>query len=292
MFDQLFDITSLTDLLDWRSFSYILLGGLLLTLFKYANGVLAGYCVNTELTEKDNKAVALSLSGFILGIFIVIHGVLANPSGSDSTWLADIQSTTIWSSIGCLYLLIARVINDKLILPKFYNKKELIEDRNIGVGAVQAGSYIATALIIKATLTGPDTLSLGQEILLTFIWFTITQLLLVGFTFVYQMLIKYDLHEELRNDNSAAGVALAGNIVAFSLLLAFYIRTYDSILGLLLWSIISVILLFIVRIIVDKALLPKQQLSEEIAKDRNWGAATIEAITAIGAALIISSSFS
>jgi len=46
-----------------------------------------------------------------------------------------------------------------------------------------------------------------------------------------------------------------------------------------------------VRVIVDKALLPKQNLDQEIATDRNWGAGMIEAITAIGAALIISGSF-
>jgi len=292
MFDQLFDLFPLQELLDWKALTYIILGAVLLTIFKSINCLFSGYDLNIELTQKDNKAIAVSFSGFILAILIVIYGILSSSSGFDSTWTNDLLSTTIWSVIGCIYLLSARIVNDKLILPKFSNTKELAEDRNIGVGAVQAGSYIATALIIKATLTGPDALSLGQEITLTLIWFVITQALLIGFTYAYQMITKYDLHEELRNDNAAAGVALGGNLIAFSLLLAFYIGSYDSILGLIIWSIISIILLFAVRIIVDKTLLPKQNLDKEIANDHNWGAGTIEAVTAIGAALIISGSFS
>ena len=81
-------------------------------------------------------------------------------------------------------------------------------------------------------------------------------------------------------------------MIAIGILLAFYIRTYDSIVGLFIWAAISTLLLCLVRIIVDKALLPNQKLDQEIAKDRNWGAGTIEAITAIGSALIISGSFS
>lgn len=298
MFDNLFDFSLLKELLDWKSASYVLLGGILLTLFKSVNGLFSGYKLNSELTEKDNKAVAVSLSGFLFALFMVIHGVLINPGDWSlmdnpySAWLADLRDTAIWASIGCAYLLLARLINDKLILPKFSNRRELVEDQNVGVGIVQAGSYIATALIIRATLTGPDHLSFGEEVLLTLIWFISTQALLIGFTFLYQLITSYDLHEELRDDNVAAGVAFAGNIIAFSILLAFYIRSYESLLGMLVWASVSVLLLLLVRIIVDKALLPKQKLDHEISKDRNWGAGTIEAITAIGSALIISGSFS
>lgn len=298
MFDQLFDLSLLKELFDWKSASYVLLAGVLLTVFKYVNGLFSGYQLNKELTEHDNKAVALSLSGFLFALFIIIHGVLTEPGNwapidnDYSTWLIDLRDTAIWSTVGCIYLLLARVINDKLILPKFSNRKELIQDRNVGVGIVQAGSYITTALIIRATLNGPDIFTLGEELLLTLIWFTITQILLIAFTFLYQLSTKYDLHEELRNDNPATGVAFAGNMIAIGILLAFYIRTYDSIVGLFIWAAISTLLLCLVRIIVDKALLPNQKLDQEIAKDRNWGAGTIEAITAIGSALIISGSFS
>ncbi len=298
MFDHLFDLSLLKELLDWKAASYVLLGGVLLTFFKFINGLFSGYHVNTELTEKDNKAIAVSLSGFLFALFMVIHGVLINPGDWSlidnplSEWLGDLRDTSIWASIGCTYLLLSRIINDKLILYKFSNRKELVADRNIGVGVVQAGSYIATAFIIRATLTGPDSLSLGEEISLTLIWFIVTQLLLIGFSFVYQFITRYDIHAALREGNTAAGIAFAGNLIAFSILLAFYIKSYESLPGLLIWATLSTLLLYLVRIIVDKALLPNQKLDQEISKDKNWGAGMIEAITVIGSALIISGSFS
>ena len=54
---------------------------------------------------------------------------------------------------------------------------------------------------------------------------------------------------------------------------------------------LSCFILWIIRVVVDKAILPQQSLDQEIAKDRNWGASTIEACAAIGAALIVTGSF-
>jgi len=297
MFENIFDLSLLKELSDWRIVTYILLGGTLLTVFKILNGLLAGYRLNQELTEKDNKAIAVSLAGFILSLCLIIHGVLVSPGEwyytdtNNSIWLADLKNTCLWATLGCAYLLIARIINDKLILPQFSNKDELVRDQNVGVGIVQAASYISTALVIKATISSPETLSLGEELILTTIWFFCTQALLIIFAKLYQLLTKYDMHVELRNDNVAVGVAFGGNMIAFSILLSFFISTYDSLAGLIIWATISCILLWIIRIIVDKLLLPNHTLDTEISLDRNWGAGIIEAVTAIGVALIISGSF-
>lgn len=295
MFENIFDLSILQELSDWRILIYIILGGGLLTVFKILNGICAGYKIDSELTEKDNKAIAVSLAGFLVSLCLIIHGVLVTPGeinyiDGDTSWMKDLWSTCLWASLGCAYLLISRVINDKLILSKFSNHEELVRDRNVGVGVLQAASYISTALVIRATISTPETLSLGQEILLTTIWFVCTQALLIAFSLLYQILTKYDIHEELRDDNPAVGVAFGGNIIAFSILLSFYISIYDGLFGMVIWAVIASVLLCIVRVMVDKLLLPKHKLDEEISKDRNWGAGMIEAMTAIGVALIISGS--
>ena len=46
------------------------------------------------------------------------------------------------------------MVNDKIILHNFKNVKELVDDKNVGAGAVQAGSYIASGLIIAGSIHG------------------------------------------------------------------------------------------------------------------------------------------
>ncbi len=297
MFDQLFDLSLFREIADWRVLCYILLALFILFIGKLINGKLSDYELNHELTENDNKAIAISFSGFLLALCIVISGVLISPSTFDymdessSPFLEDIKMTLIWSAVGVGLLLISRLLCDKLMLHKFSNKVELVRDRNVGVGFVQAGAYISTALVLKASLMSPVDAPLLEDIGLTAIWFIVSQALIIFYSIVYQKTTKHDIHQELKNDNAAVGVALAGNIIAFGILLSFFIAVYDSILGLVIWAVLSMITLGLVRFAVDKLILPGHSLSTELSKDKNWGAGAIEATTAIGAALIITGAF-
>ncbi len=297
MFEQLFDLSLFREILDWRVLCYILLALCILFLGKSINDKLSDYSLNYELTENDNKAIAISFSGFLIALCIVISGVLFSPGTVDygdaesSPFLQDLKMTVIWSMVGVVFLLISRVLCDKLMLPRFSNKVELVRDRNVGVGFVQAGAYVSTALVLKASLLSPADVSLLEDIGLTAIWFIVSQALILFYSIVYQKTTKHDIHEELKNDNVAVGVALAGNIVAYGVLLSFFIEVYDSILGLGVWAVLSILMLWLVRIAVDKLILPKHCLSAELSKDENWGAGAIEAITAVGAAFIITGAF-
>ena len=297
MLTDLFDLSLFSEIADWRVFCYIILALLILFTGKLINSKLSDYDLNKELTENDNKAIAISFSGFLLALCIVISGVLFSPSTVDyfdesaSPFLQDIKMTVIWSAVGLALLLISRILCDKLMLPSFSNKVELVRDRNVGVGFVQAGSYISTAMVLRASLMSPVDAPLLEDIGLTVIWFIVSQLLIILYSIVYQKTTKHDIHQDLKNDNAAVGVALAGNIVAFGILLSFFIGTYDSILGLIIWALLAIIMLAIVRFVVDKLILPNHSLSAELSEDRNWGAAAIEAITAIGTAMIITGAF-
>ena len=297
MLTDLFDLSLFSEIADWRVFCYIILALLILFIGKLINSKLSDYDLNKELTENDNKAIAISFSGFLLALCIVISGVLFSPSTVDyfdesaSPFLQDIKMTIIWSAVGLTLLLISRILCDKLMLPSFSNKVELVRDRNVGVGFVQAGSYISTAMVLRASLMSPVDAPLLEDIGLTVIWFIVSQLLIILYSIVYQKTTKHDIHQDLKNDNAAVGVALAGNIVAFGILLSFFIATYDSILGLIIWALLAIIMLAIVRFVVDKLILPNHSLSKELSEDRNWGAAAIEAITAIGTAMIITGAF-
>ena len=296
MLENITNLEPLQELLDWRILVYLTVSALILLLAKLANQLLAGYKLNQQITQIDNKAIAVSFAGFTLSVCIIISGVLNSPSsaaiGTPTWWITDVGSTALWGIIGAAMLLTSRWFNDKLVLPKFSTKKELLEDQNVGVGAAQAGTYITTALIIRSSIAGADQYGLAMEIALSLVWFSLSLALIFLFSKLYQKVVNFQFHEELERDNAAVGVAFAGSLVSFGLLLSFYIHRCDGLLGLLLWAFISAVLLLIVRCLVDKLLLPSCKLDHEISEDANWGAAIIEVATSIGTALLITGAFS
>ncbi|MBK1855124.1 DUF350 domain-containing protein [Verrucomicrobiaceae bacterium 5K15] len=297
MFDNAFDFSPLSDLADWRVAVYLIVAAVILWLAKLVNQACAGYSLNDQLTKEDNKAVAVSFAGFLLSLCLVIHGILTAPASlkvleaDENAWLLDLGSTAVWSGIACILLLVSRVFNDKVLFPKFSNKKELVTDRNIGMGAAQAGSYIATALVIRAVLGDEESGTFVAELGAALVWFAITQALLFVFCFIYQKCTRFDLHAEIERDNAAAGVALGGSLVAFGLLLGFFVKSYDSLIALAIWGVVSAFLLIITRVVMDKLLLSGAHLDDEIHQDQNWGAALIEVSTAVGVSLLIQGAF-
>ena len=90
----------------------------------------------------------------------------------------------------------SRIINDKLLLYQFCNVKEIITDRNVGTGAVQCGTYIATALIIGGSIHGE-----GGGLISALVFFILGQGLLILFGLIYNKLTPFDLHEEIEKDS-------------------------------------------------------------------------------------------
>ena len=76
-------------------------------------------------------------------------------------------------------------------------------------------------------------------------------------------------------------------MIAVGVLMCGYILQNSSLPGLLVWFVIACLLLLVSRYLIDKIILPGTLLDEEISRDRNWGAALVEGISAISLALIL-----
>jgi uncharacterized membrane protein YjfL (UPF0719 family) len=254
------------------------------------------FSLNEQLTAKDNKAIAVSFSGYILGVMIILLSIFSSGSaveGGIRTQMdlaKDLLATLVWGIIGILLLNISRVLNDKLLLNRFDNVKELVTDRNVGTGAVLWGSYIGSALIVRAAIFGEAT-SWTYDITSTVIYFLIGQIGFILFGLIYQFISRYDVHDEIEKDNVSAGTSFGLSLVAVSILLSGYIMFYSSIPGFLMWFAMSVFVLIVSRYLVDKLILPGSLLDEEISKDKNWGAALVEGSVAIGIALLMVPAF-
>lgn len=291
---------------------FVVLGFLVLTLAKIAKDFLTPYKVDEQLTQKDNPALGLSMTGYFLGVVIIFLGALCESeegleSYSFSAYGSDLLEVFLYSLGGILLLNLSRVIVDKLILRHFSTKKEIIEDRNTGTGAVEFGNYVASGLIIAGALNGEILVDLGGEVAgaaeaagpawwmgpwLALLFFLLGEVGLVLFVFFYQLFTRYNIHAEIEKDNTAAGVALAGNMIAIGVILlkglkGDFIGYAANITNFAVYAVAGCILLFLVRWIADLFMLPGATFDEEISKDRNLSAAWIESAVVIGSACII-----
>lgn len=292
LFSGFLNVEEIFTFLHPEGAAYLFVVFLILITAKFIFDLTTPYKINNELTSQDNKAVATSFAGYLLAVAIIVLGVFSGEAVIEvaSDFYRDLLDTLIWGIIGIVLLQFARLINDKLLLRKFDNVKELITDRNIGTGAVEFGSYIGSALIIFACIQGED-ISFWHGLVGTLIYFVLGQLGFILFGMIYQWISRYDLHAEIEQDNVSAGVAFGLSMIAIAILLSGYILRFDSLPGFAVWFVMSLFFLVVSRYLVDKLILPGALLDEEISKDRNWGAALVEGGVAIGFALLLVPAF-
>jgi len=244
----------------------------------------AGYDVKKEIVQNDNMAVAVSLAGYLIAISIIFIGCVLGPGKGI---LQDLIIVVKYSALGIVLLYVAHIINDKLILYKFKNVKELVEDKNVGTGAVQAGSYIASGLIIAGSVHGE-----GGGLITATVFFFLGQLALILFAKIYNLITSFDVHDEIEKNNYAAGIAVSGTLIALGIILAKaaggdFISWEHNVFVFVVDALIAFILLPLFRIVIDKLVISNEDLNKEIAVDKNIGAGLLEFGTTVGFAAVL-----
>lgn len=281
------DVKSALDYLSFNSLIYTVLSILLIVIGKVVYDLFTPFNLDRELGDRDNKALAISYSGYLVSMAIIIIGVLHSPQ---QAFLIDIVATVAWSLAGIILLNLSALINNKIILSKFDNVQEIIRDSNVGTAAVEAGSYIGSAFVINSVVGGESEGILG-DILSTVIFYLVAQVCFVLFGVAYQRITVYDVHKEIENDNVAAGVTFGMSLLAIGVILSHIITLTSSLAALAVWFLNGSVLIILTRWFIDKLLLPKHSINREIQHDRNWGIALIEGCSVIMVAFIINASF-
>ncbi|HIC15746.1 MAG TPA: DUF350 domain-containing protein, partial [Gemmatimonadetes bacterium] len=103
---------------------------------------------------------------------------------------------------------------------------------------------------------------------------------------------SYDIHSEIESNNTAVGIALGGNligigIVTFKAVFGDFNGWNSGIASFLVFGIIGFALLYVMRLMIDKLLLPTVSTSHAVANERNLGVAYIESAVVISSALIL-----
>ena len=243
------------------------------------------FVLRTELIEKDNLAVALAVAGYYLGLVIVLGGVVSGPASFSV--LDDVIGLVTFGLLGIVLLNLSAWINDKIVFSKFDNEKEIVEDRNAGMGAVEGGNYIAVGMITAGAMSGEGGLLPGL------VYWVAGLVALIVAGLLYDKITSYDLHEQIEKDNVAVGVAFAGVLVGFGNIIRLagegdFVSWNESLTEFGYYAVVGLMLLPLVRLFADKVLLPGANLSDELVKDRpNLGAGVIEAVTYLAASILI-----
>lgn len=269
---------------------YIVGGILVLILSKYAANRLMPYKIDRELVHADNHALGVTLAGYYAGVVIIYLGAVIGDSAREldtvGAALTEAGCDLFYAVLGILALNCCRKVVDKAILYKFSMVKEIITDRNVGAGAVEAGAMVATALIIAGAINGTG------SFLSALVFFILGQILLILFSRFHAMLTPYDDHDEIEKDNVAAGAYLGFSLVALGVIVLK--STAGDFVG---WSynlswfagyaVLGFLSLAVLQRIIAMVFLPGASLEEEISRDRNQNVAWIGGTLSVGIAAMI-----
>jgi uncharacterized membrane protein YjfL (UPF0719 family) len=249
------------------------------------------YKTDEEIVGKNNAAVGIAMAGYYLGLMIAIAGVVLGPESRD--FWKDLLNTGIYSIIAIILMNISRVICDNLILYKFDEKKELVEDQNVGTGAVMAGTYLATGFIISTSVSGEISGEWWKGLLSCLIFFVIGQIVLILAGLWYRLLVRYDVHKVIEeNHNTAVGMSFGGfmfavGYIASSAMSGESVSWMADIVSFVLYVIVALIFLSIGYWITDVLFLPKATMNDEVGKQGNIAAAALSVAVNIGIAILL-----
>jgi len=244
------------------------------------------YKLRHELFERDNVALAVAVTGYYFGLVLAIGGLMAGPS---SGLVDDLIDIFFFGLLAVVLINVSAFLNDKLILRKFSNEKEIITDRNAGTGAVEAGNHIANGLIIGGAISGQ-----GGDLLTALAFWGLGQVVLIAVALLYDLITSFDLHGEIERDNVAVGVAFAGVLVAMGNVIRLgtagdFYSWSENLSDFGAYVAVGLVLLPLVRIATDLLLVPGVELSAELvqADEPNLGAGVLEAFSYVAASLLI-----
>ncbi len=268
-----------------RSAVYLLEAFVLLWIAKVAyTGVYRRVNLRREIFERGNNALAISTVGYLLGIVIALGGVLTGPS---SGWEADLSSIALFGLQTVVLMLIASFLCEKILLPKFDNTKEVVEDQNLGTAFVEAGMHIANGLILLAIQQG------SGEWWIALVFWALAQVALILVGLLYEVATPHSIHSELENDNAAVGLAFGGVLVGMGNIVSIavagdFVGWTSSLVLFASDAVFGLVVLFVIKKLTDVLLAPGVSLSQQQTEaDPSVGAGLLEAFGYIGGSMLV-----
>ena len=249
------------------------------------DGLHRRFVLRVELLEKNNLALAVTVAGYYLGLVVVLGGVVSGPASV--SLLDDVIGLAIYGGLAIVLLNLSAWVNDRLVFSRFDNEREIVEDRNVGVGILEGANYVAVGLITAGAMSGAGGLLPGLAF-----WVTGLAALVVAGV-LYDRITSYDLHDQIERNNVAVALAFAGVLVGFGNVIRLagegdFVSWNESMAEFGYYLAVGLILLPLVRLFADKVLLPGARLADELVQEQpNLGAGVIEGVSYLAASMLI-----
>jgi len=250
----------------------ILLLLMVLAVLLWLTGKLEGYDPINEMLFRDNPALGVRYALFVLSVVFALLGIFDRAPGESGAWLF-IQNAVL--ALVLIYL--SRYLNDWLILSRFDNNREVVQQKNLAVAIVEGATYLASAFVIAGAF---DDWESGR--ILAVAWFVIGQLLLIVLAWLYR-LVDRDIDAALDGQNFAAGIALgsfllAGGLVCGALVSGPSQGWRHDVLIVTIYLIVWIFLMLIAHILSDSLVFRSTKLRDELMQQRNIAAALCKAV--------------
>ncbi len=240
-----------------------------------------GYSLTFETTVNDNPAVGIRFGLFLLASAICFLNLL-HPSGAGLK--EDFNIVAFYGLVSVALLVLAREVNDKLILYRFSNDAEVIGRKNMSVAIIEGASYLGTAFIVSGAFSNVES-GIGAA----FLWFLAGQAVLVVLDNLYSIAVP-GIQEAIASQDSAVAISLGGFLVAGGMALGAAITGesngwvkdgIDVAYFLGLWFVVIIV----VHFVMNRLFLPGTSVRKELINDRNMAAGVIEAVLFISVTL-------
>lgn len=252
-----------------------------LFLSKKIADAITRYDDDAQISQKDNLAIALRRFGLFVGLCTALQALIANVSS-----YGDIVFFGIYGLMVVVIFFAAHFINDFIIIPRACNN-ELISAGNVPTGLIEAGAFIATGILVNGAFSGDE-----GGILIAAVFFFLGQVVMIAAIFVHEKIYRFDVVQCVKDNNLSAGVAVAGLLVAYSIILRASIAGnftgwVQSLAAFAVSAATGMIALIIFERIAAFIFLPKTSIGESIRRGNTAAMVLVQAIT-IALSLIIS----
>ena len=277
--------------MDATTIGFVALAAIILLVI--ARGVyqlVLGISMTEALIHHDNKAAAIALAGFLLGVIQVIIPVFSGPV--HSFW-HDLANVAAYGFAGIVVLTISGLIFTGYCKVTGTDLKAQIAQGNVAAGITAAGSYLAVSSLTSGILTGD-----GGALLPTIIFWAAGLLALIVLTHVFRLLTAYDDAALISQGNVAAALGFAGLLVAVGMMVGYSVAGSftgykEGFVSFGLFLLLTLLFYPVRQIVVQMLMLGggfslyNGRLDHEIAEDKNVGAGVLEAVGYIATALLM-----
>jgi uncharacterized membrane protein YjfL (UPF0719 family) len=264
---------------------------LLVVVARLVNQLVMNVHLVESLVEKDNPAIGIQSAGYLMGILLITAAVLSGEG--QGTIIGDVIPVLGYGIGGIIILAIVATSSQRFFVST--NALQAVREGNVAVGIVVAGSYVSTAIIIAACVSGE---AKGGSFLTAVLFFIVGQLCLLAITWLFRQLTAYDDVQEILQANVAAALSYAGIMIAVGIIVGHAIEGdfvgYKESLIDFAKALATVFALYPIRQFLVQGLLLGGgfniyggRLDTEISQDKNINAGVIEAVSYVAAAMMI-----